>query len=79
MAISWSRVADMAQRSLSLALSGLTLVGVAILARGGYDIMQRKKNRELIAQEQQENRQMYQAAAEEVGMEPHPLWVYRTR
>lgn len=68
MAISWSRVADMAQRSLSLVLSGLTLVGVAILARGGYGIMQRKKNRELIAKEQQETQQMYRAVADEVGM-----------
>lgn len=53
MAISWSRVADMTQRTVSLALSGLTLVGLAVLARGGYGVLQRKNQR--AALEQQKN------------------------
>lgn len=63
MAIPWSRVADMTQRTVSLALSGLTLVGLAVLARGGYGVMQRKKNRESLVLEEQQNRL---AAAAEV-------------
>lgn len=63
MAISWSRVADMTQRTVSLALSGLTLVGLAVLARGGYGVLQRKKQREVLALEQQQH---YQAAAADV-------------
>lgn len=47
MAISWSRVADMSQRGVSLMLSGLTLVGLGVLANGGYGVYKRKKQREL--------------------------------
>ena len=50
MAISWSRVADMTQRSVSLALSGLTLLGLAVLAHGGYGVLQRKNQRAALEQ-----------------------------
>ena len=50
MAIPWSRMADMTQRSVSLALSFLTLVGVGVLIRGGYKVVQRKKALQLAAE-----------------------------
>lgn len=43
----------MTQRSVSLMLSGLTLVGLAVLAKGGYGVLQRKNKR--AALEQQKN------------------------
>lgn len=46
MALFWSRVADMTQRTVSVALFGLTLLGLGVLAKGGYDVMERKKERD---------------------------------
>ena len=37
----------MSQRTVSLMLSGLTLVGLGVLANGGYGVYKRKKQREL--------------------------------
>lgn len=56
----------MTQRTVSLALSGLTLVGLAVLARGGYGVVQRKKHREALALEQQQQENYHQTAAAEV-------------
>lgn len=38
-------VADVAQKSVSLLLFGLTLYGTAVLAKGGYGVVQRHKQR----------------------------------
>ena len=35
----------MTQRSVSLAHLGLRLLGLAVLGKGGYDLMQKKKNK----------------------------------
>ena len=48
MAISWSRVADFTQRSLAVMLFGLTLYGTSVLARGGYGVVQRRKQRKAL-------------------------------
>lgn len=45
MAFSWSRVADLTQRSVSIGLFGLTLVSLGVLSKGGYDSVQRRKMR----------------------------------
>lgn len=46
MAISWSRVAELGQKSTTLVLMGMTVVGVTMVAQGGYGVVQRKKERE---------------------------------
>lgn len=43
----------MSQKTVSVALSGLTLVGLGVLAKGGYDVMEKKKKRTLEAEEAQ--------------------------
>lgn len=53
--MAWSRVADMTQRSVSFALFGLTLVSLGVLAKGGYDVMQRKKSRDAKLLEEQKS------------------------
>lgn len=39
------RVADMAQKGVSLLLFGLTLYGTVVLAKGGYGVVQRHRQR----------------------------------
>ncbi len=51
--MNWSRVADIAQRTLSVTLLGLSLYGVAVLAQGGYNVMQRKKLQKAVDSSQQ--------------------------
>ena len=39
------RVADVAQKTVSLLLFGLTLYGTVVLAKGGYVVVQRHRQR----------------------------------
>ena len=48
MAISWSRVADFAQRGIAVALFGLTAYGMVVLAQGGYGVMRRRRQRKAL-------------------------------
>ena len=41
--MNWSRLADLTQRTFSVALLGLTVYGIAVLANGGYGVMQKRK------------------------------------
>ena len=43
----WSRVADYAQRSVTFVLIGLTVYGTAVLARGGWGVWKRHKQRKV--------------------------------
>lgn len=47
----------MSQKTVSVALSGLTLVGLGVLAKGGYDVMEKKKKRTLELEEAQSRQQ----------------------
>ena len=40
----WGRVADYAQRGMVVVLAGLSVYGIAIMARGGWKAKQRKNN-----------------------------------
>ncbi len=51
--MNWSRVADLAQRSLSVTLLGLSLYGVAVLAQGGYIVVKKRKQRKTMDASQQ--------------------------
>lgn len=46
--VSWSRIADRAQQTVSLSLFGLTMIGLVMLGRGGYGIIQRRKERKAL-------------------------------
>lgn len=51
----------MSQKTVSVALSGLTLVGLGVLAKGGYDVMEKKKKRTLEEAQSKQQQQPPQA------------------
>lgn len=48
MAMSWSRVADFAQRGMAVALFGLTVYGMVVLTQGGYGVLRRRRQRKAL-------------------------------
>ena len=44
----WTKVADYAQRSVTFVLIGLTVYGTALLAKGGWGVWKRHKQRKVL-------------------------------